>query len=86
MEKPLLRLISSFISSKDERYFIGQNANDDEAQLVAEAIAASMRNRQKIDWVRYILCQRYNSMSSMCRVSLDVELLVNHQSAIQPLR
>jgi hypothetical protein len=49
-----LTIRSLFISSKDKRYSAGKNANDGQAQLVAEAIAASMYNRERIAQVRYI--------------------------------
>jgi hypothetical protein len=45
---------SAFISPKDKRYFTGQIDDDSESQMVAEAIAASMRNRKKLAEVRYV--------------------------------
>ena len=49
-----LTIRSLFISFKDKRYSGEENANDGEAQLVAEAIAGSMYNRKRIAQVRYI--------------------------------
>ena len=52
--KSYLNMHSSFISPKDKRYFTGQIDDDSKSQMVADAIAASMRNRKKLAEVRYV--------------------------------